>query len=361
MRYKRKLIVLLLLLLAFIVLQLIFPGSKALQSAYGNYFFQPYQALRKFIFGGIPISVGDILYFAGALLLIALHIKWIYFIVRFRSHKEYLAHSLLNTINTLAILYLLFFIGWGGNYYKPALVRYWNLNPAATNNDSALLSYDQYLISRLNALAPHYEDVPFKKVNTRAQDYYKLYTDNHSRLRGLSAKPSIYGYFMQYLGIQGYYNPFTGEAQVNRFLPSYMLPFVVCHEMAHQSGIGAEDDANLLSYALCVSSNDKDFAYSGYFNIWLYTHNRLRLTDSAKAAGLFATLNPLSHSHVDTLRAIRRRYRSKVNEYSSAVYDEYLKLHNQVDGIDSYYGVVLSAWAWEEQRRFRMGMKMVIP
>ncbi len=361
MRIKRKLLVLLGLLLALILVQLVFPGSRTLQAGYATYIFRPYQAFRNLLFGYIPFSLGDLLYFAAALGLIALSIQWVYFLIRFRTHKEYLGHSLLNTINTFAIVYLLFFIGWGGNYYKPSLVRYWNLNPNATNNDSLLYTYDQYLINRLNTLAPHYEDVPFRMIDKCAQTYYKLYTDSRSRLSGLRAKPSVYGYFMQYLGIQGYYNPFTGEAQVNRFLPSYMLPFVVCHELAHQSGIGAEDDANLMSYALCISSGDKDFSYSAYFNIWLYTHNRLRQTDTAQASQLLHTLNPLSYSHLDTLRAIRRRYRSKLNDYSSAMYDEYLKLHNQTDGIDSYYGVVLSAWAWEQQRQFKAVTKLVIP
>ncbi len=351
MRYKRKLLLLGLLLIAFLLIQLAFPGSRWLQEGYGNYVFRPYQVLRNMVFGKVPVSVGDILYFAGVLALIAVTIRWIYFAVRFRSHKHYLGASLLHTLSTFTVIYLLFFIGWGGNYYKPPLTDYWKLAPADTAHTKIIATYDHFLIGQLNALAPHYEDVPFRQVDRRAERYYQRLTDRHTRHSGLRAKPSIYGYFMQYLGIQGYYNPFTGEAQVNRFLPSYMLPFVVCHEMAHQSGIGAEDDANLLSYALCVTSGDKDFAYSAYFNIWLYTHNRMRGEDSVQAANLLATLNPVSQSQLDTLRAIRRRYRSGLNNVSTAIYDEYLKLHNQAGGIDSYYGVVMSAWRWEVQRR----------
>jgi hypothetical protein len=361
MRYKRKLLILSLVLLLLIVIQGVFPGSRLLQADYGNYIFRPYQALRNLLFGQIPLSIGDILYFIAVLVLIAVHIRWAYFLIRFRSHKQFLWSSLLNTVIAFGLIYLLFFIGWGGNYYKPALVQYWNLNTLMADKDSTLVTYDRFLIKQLNILSLHYEDVPFKKVDQRAQDYYKLYTSTRTRLCGLRVKPSIYGYFMQYLGIQGYYNPFTGEAQVNRFLPSFMLPFVVCHEMAHQSGIGAEDDANLLSYALCITSNDKDFAYSGYFNIWMYTHNRVRQMDSLKAKDLLATLNPVSKSQLDTLRAIRRRYRSTLNEFSSTVYDEYLKLHNQSGGIDSYYGVVLAAWSWEEQRRYKAITKLIIP
>lgn len=361
MRYKRKLLLLSILLVTLFAIQLAFPGSKWLQEVYGSYIFRPYQVLRNLLFGRVPVSVGDLLYFIGALALIAVNIRWVYFLIRWRSHKHYLGASLVHTLSTFTVIYLLFFIGWGGNYYKPALPDYWKLAPADTNHALVIAAYDQYLISRLNALAPQYRDVPFREVDKRAEHYYQRFTDRHTRRSGLRAKPSLYGYFMQYLGIQGYYNPFTGEAQVNRFLPSYMLPFVVCHEMAHQSGIGAEDDANLLSYALCVTSGDKDFTYSAYFNIWLYTHNRMRGEDSTKAAALMETLNPVSHSQLDTLRAIRRRYRSGLDEVSTAIYDEYLKMHNQAGGIDSYYGVVLSAWRWEVQRRKVADTSLNIP
>ena len=318
---------------------------------YDQYIFRPYQSLRNLLFGALPFSLGDLLYFTGAIFLIAVNIRWIYFLLRFPTHKHFLARSLLNTMITFSVIYLLFFIGWGGNYYKPSLASYWQLTPSTVNNKRLLHSYDQYLINRLNDLAPVYEQQPFKKVNERAQQYYRTFTDSRTRMHGLRTKPSFYGFFMQYLGVQGYYNPFTGEAQVNRFLPSFMLPFVICHEMAHQSGIAAEDDANLLSYALCVTSPDKDFSYSGYFNIWLYTHSRFRKVDSNTADSLYKTLNLVTHGHLDTLRAIRKKYRSELSAYSSAIYDGYLRMHNQKDGIDSYYGVILSAWQWEEQRK----------
>src|SRR5690606_3819350 len=141
---------------------------------------------------------------------------------------------------------------------------------------------------------------------------------------------------MQHLGIQGYYNPWTGEAQVNRYLPSFMLPFVICHEMAHQAGIAAEDDANLLSYVVSTIAEDSLFRYSAYFNIWLYTHARLKRFDPEKASLLKENLNPKTLAHIDTLRKIRRQYNSDISLYSGTIYDGYLKLHHQKDGIESY-------------------------
>ena len=55
-----------------------------------------------------------------------------------------------------------------------------------------------------------------------------------------SAKPSLFSYIGNYLGYTGYYNPFTGEAQVNTTVPLFIQPFTTCHEMGHQLGYYAK-------------------------------------------------------------------------------------------------------------------------
>jgi hypothetical protein len=353
MHYTRKLLTLFIFIVLLVVLQNILPHHPYNVFLYDEYIFRPYQSFRNLIFGFIPISVGDILYMTGGVCLVVLLIRWIYFIVKFKTHKHYLGASFLNTLITFCIIYLFFLIGWGANYYKPSLTQYWHLNERqpVTNDTLVIAAFDKYLVDKLNAYAPYYHDIPFRRVNKLAQTYYRLYTDSKTKLHGLQAKASIFGYLMQNLGIQGYYNPFTGEAQVNRFLPSFMLPFVICHEMAHQSGIAAEDDANLLAYALGTTVNDTSFNYSCYFNIWIYAHNKLFRQNAALAKALEHQLNKLTQSHIDTLEAIRRRYYGKLSTYSGELYDSYLRLHNQKDGIRSYNNVAISAWQWEQERK----------
>jgi hypothetical protein len=252
------------------------------------------------------------------------------------------------------IAYMLFFIGWGGNYSKPKLNAYWDLQVPTENTeatDSSLVRYDRFLISKLNALAPSYRASSFRENEAYTEQCFRAFTDSRTKLHGLNAKPSAFGYFMHYLGVQGYYNPWTGEAQVNRLLPAFELPFVMCHEMAHQSGIAAEDDANLLAYALCTAAPHPSFSYSGYFNVWLYTHGRVRMADSNRAKSMEAGIHPLVIAHRDTLRAIRKKYRSRVGGWSSTFYDGYLRAHNQRGGLDSYAEVALTAAAFEERRK----------
>ena len=361
MRHKKKLIILFLLVLALACLQLMLPLNAYTVELYDQYVFRPYQTVRNIIFGYIPISIGDILYLLAGLGILITIGRWIYYVAKFRSHRQILWASFLHALIGIATIYILFFIGWGGNYYKPSLTTYWDLDKRKSNEDSAIIGFDRFLVGKINEYAVHYEGLPFRVTDKRARQYYKDYTDRRTRLLGVNTKPSIFGYLMQHLGIQGYYNPFTGEAQVNRFLPSFMLPYVVCHEMAHQAGIAAEDDANLLAYVLSTRVDDTAFRYSAYFNLWLYTNSRLRMQDSTMANMFKQQLNPLSQRHLDTLRDIRRRYSSELSEYSGQLYDGYLKLHHQKDGIRSYNRVSASAWAWEQLRDSVKEPAIIIP
>ena len=361
MRYKKKLIILLLLILVFTGIQYTLPYYPAIVTFYDRYIFRPFQTFRNVTIGLIPLSIGDILYIIGGILAFVALIRWTFFLIKIKTHAHYLLTSFLHGIISVATLYIVFVLGWGGNYYKPTLTTFWDLDETRGAYNSSLISYDAFLVNKLNTYAPNYKPLSFKDAEKRAREYYKKYTNSRTKMHGLNVKRSIFGYFMQHLGIQGYYNPFTGEAQVNSFLPSFMLPFVISHEMAHQSGIAAEDDANLLAYVLGATADDTSFNYSAYLNVWLYTNARVRGIDTHMANSFKRELNPITQSHLDTLRAIRRKFDSDVNDYSSFLYDEYLKLHNQKEGIETYDKVSISAWAWERQRDTLEGKLIRLP
>ncbi len=358
---RRKMLTFAALLVVVILFQLLMPNNPKLVHFYDYHIFKPWQTARNQLFGLFRPSVGDWLYLLAIMSLIVALIRALYFGIRFATHRHFLGNNLLNTFITITVLYLLFFIGWGGNYYKPKLRKVWELAKLETPVQVQLRDFDSFLTVQLNALAPQYREMDFERVNKAAIAEYQCCTDSRTSLKGLNAKPSLFGSLMQYLGIQGYYNPWTGEAQVNQHLPSFMLPFVTCHEMAHQSGIGSEEDANLLSYAVCTRSQKASFRYSGYFNLWLYTHGMIREEDSALANNLLTGLNALSRSHRDTLRAIRERYRGETSNWSMALYDSYLRLHDQKEGIKSYNRVALSAWAYEQKKEVFVGKDLRIP
>ena len=351
MKLKRKLIALAVLVILLVICLNILPGHVSAINGYDRLVYYPLQSARNFLLGFIPFSIGDVIYVLGGVWALITLIRWVYFIIKFSAQKQRLAASVLRCINTILSVYLIFILGWGGNYYKQPLGLYWHLDKAVGHrmDTTALIAFDRFLLGRLNAYAAHYHTLSRHEVNERAQNYYDTYTDSRTK-NGLNVKASLFGYFMERMAIEGYYNPFTGEGQVNNSLPAFMRPFVICHEMAHQAGIAAEGDANLMSYALCTISGDSSFCYSAYLNIWLYTNNRLYFRDSALANSIETSLNPLTKAHIDTLEQISKEYHNDVTKYSGQVYDSYLRMQQQKEGIHSYGNVVSFAWQLELQR-----------
>lgn len=333
------------------LVQYLFAYSPGAVRFYTAYIFHPFQVFRNAVFGFIPVSLGDIIYIVVSILIITLIVKWIYYLTKLKVYKRTLLLSMLRTAMWSAIIYIWFFIGWGGNYSKPSISEHWGLE---MNNDlesdSALISFDRYLIGKMNEYAPQFKTADFKDIEERSHKYYKLFQAVGEKLSSINIKPAIFGNLLEYSSVQGYYNPFTGEGQINQNLPSFLLPFTTCHEMAHQAGIAKEDDANFLSFIICTNSNDPSFMYSAYFNVWLYTNARLRSRDSVLAKSLYKEINPITMDHIYELRARRKKYQSPFNKWSNVFYDNFLKLNKQEKGMDSYDDVVNTAYAWEQKR-----------
>jgi len=338
-----------------------FPGFV---TWYSIHLYPALQCGRQWLFTFIPFSIGDVLYIALGVLLVVTVIRWVYFLRKWGSHKDRLWGSVLNTINTGLIVYFLFVLGWGANYNKPPLAKSWGL-PARHKGDrqqmraadmADAVAFSRFLVPKLNEYAPQYKQLPYELIHNRAIAYYRDFTDSRLKSHGFFIKSTLYTLAMQYMGVDGYYNPFTGEGQVNKEIPAFTMPFILCHEMAHQAGIAAEGDANLMAYALCTRSNDPVFRYSAYLDLWLYANNRLYRYDSVMSNTFTEQLNPLTRAHLDTLEELSRKYQGATSRATSEIYDSYLRMQHQEQGIRSYGNVMREAWLLEQRRNAKPGI-----
>ncbi len=336
---------------------------------YSQHIYPGVQSFRMVLFDFIPFSMGDIFYALGWIWLLITLLRWLYYIRKFGARKERLAKSLLNTVIVGAIIYILFLIGWGANYYKIPLAESWKIsndeNMSASHRKAKKTqeakSFNRFLVKKLNTFAPQYKTTPRDHINEKAKAYYRTFTNSQVKEHGLEVKATLYSYPMQVMGIDGYYNPFTGEGQISTRIPLFMMPYTICHEMAHQAGIASEGDANLLAYALCTATKDPTFRYSAYLSLWLYANHRLWRYDSTAAKKFENQLNDLTLKHLDTLEQINKKYRGVFSHYTSKIYDSYLHLQNQEKGIKSYSNVTDDAWRLEETGKFRRKRMIPIP
>lgn len=79
--------------------------------------------------------------------------------------------------------------------------------------------------------------------------------------------------FLSQQKMQGYYFPFSMEANYNSVMHIMNKPSTMCHELAHVKGFIYEDEANLIGYLACVNSEDVTFQYSGYLSVLNYIDN----------------------------------------------------------------------------------------
>src|SRR5258708_879495 len=157
-----------------------------------------------------------------------------------------------------------------------------------------------------------------------------------------SVKSSLFGLVGNYLGFGGYYNPFTGEAQVNTALPVFSQPYTTCHEMAHQLGYAKENEANFVGYLAARSSSDKAFQYSVYFDLYLYAARELYMLDSNLVRPFRESLRPGIRRDYRELQAFNRKYENPFEPIVRRLYGNYLKANHQPQGIRTYNEVV--AW-----------------
>ena len=100
-------------------------------------------------------------------------------------------------------------------------------------------------------------------------------SDRYERLSGFYTVPKdlTFSGFMSQQYMQGYYFPFSMEANINSMMYIMNKPFTMCHELSHTHGYIYEDEANFLGFLGCIKSDDLIFNYSGYLGVLAYVNN----------------------------------------------------------------------------------------
>ncbi len=144
---------------------------------------------------------------------------------------------------------------------------------------------------------------------------------------------------MSYLGITGIFIPFFGEANVNVNIPVYELPQTMAHEMAHAKGVSRENEANVVSYFVCIASEEAYLRYSALMPVTATLLNALpraereQLRDRLPAAVLADYAAASEHF---------TRYEGAIDRISSFFNDLFLKANGVSSGTASY-GETVSA------------------
>jgi hypothetical protein len=314
------------------------------EAYYSRGIYPYFSTLLRFLFGWIPFSIGD-------LFIILFSVYLIYMICKFvtTGFKNILS-KVLGLTAFISILYFLFYLLWGLNYFREPLYK--NLKfKTSSYTDVELVNLTKYLVSKLNEshVAITESDSLSLIVPYSNQEIYKLATEGYKKLANDNslftykhgrAKNSLISIFQSYNGTSGYLNPFTGEAQVNRLIPKTILPTTTTHEMAHQIGFAAENEANFVGFLAALSNDDPYFRYSAYRMATRYTIFELYNRDKNTFELVYKSLNQGILTDFKSSSDFWKIYKNPFEPIVKKGYNAYLKSNNQTDGINSYNYVV---------------------
>ncbi len=299
--------------------------------------------LRVFL-GWIPFSFGDVL--LGTLLF--LFLRFIYRLIK--SRFKNVLPKLLSFTAVLSVIYFFFYFFWGLNYYRESLAKNLDLEQSAYTTEE-LLVLAKKLINKTNELQIAITKSDTAKVINQYQpkEMYKIAIDGYDNLsktypqlvyKNKSVKSSLMSLFQSYNGTSGYMNPLTGEAQVNDKIPKTGYPVVTCHEMAHQIGWAAENEANFVGFLAATHNKDMYFKYSGYKMAMRYVIYELYKRDKKLYKEVYKTINKGIKKDIKDGYAFWKKYKNPFEPLIKKGYNAYLKANKQQNGIQSYNYVV---------------------
>lgn len=122
--------------------------------------------------------------------------------------------------------------------------------------------------------------------------------ETYPQLAGWYPRPKamLFSDFMCQQHMQGYYFPFSMEANYNDVMHILNIPSTMCHELAHLKGYIYEDEANFIGYLACVQSENEFFQYAGYLSVLNYLYNdiaRLKEENPSVYEKALETVQPL--------------------------------------------------------------------
>lgn len=310
----------------------IFPGI--------NYFFAKIGSKFSSIF---PFSLGDVFYSILGLMIIIFIVKIIIAVIRKNWLKIKKMISIL--FIGLTIIILIFHFFWGFNYYKTPIKEYYNSEKINTEELKRLAEF--YLKKSIETREFVYENqegvftvsLTPEELNENiliSSSNLKKYNELQlERITKPNLKKSLYSEGFSYMGVLGYYNPFTAEAQYNSKMPDTKLLFTKFHEVAHQWGFAAESEANFVGFLIGVQSENKEFNYVSNYKALRSLLNKIIWEDPIYVQIMLTAYSTKMKKDREYELLIQEKYLHSADDTFSMLNEAYLQLNNQ-DGLESY-------------------------
>lgn len=335
------------LLVSFAVIALYYAlrGNRALMNGLCNYVVYPYHRLMGSVFSVLPISFMELIYTAIGIFVIVILARCVIQIAKGKNRMKTIYSTIISAVCVGVSFFAAYCLLWSTTYYADSFQKKSGLETGLVSAEE-LSAVTGYFIDVLNEYAPLVERDESgvfcedeNKLFDRAVDIYDNAEQIFPCLEGANLRPKkmyLYSNLMSRMNFTGVFFPITGEANLNIESPACLLPATLAHEIAHQRGVAAENEANFVSILACMESGDPVFTYSAALLAYIHLGNALHDADCEEWSELYYEVGELARIDLADNNAFWEKYETKTAEVSEAIYTGFLQSNGQQLGMKSY-------------------------
>lgn len=304
--------------------------------------------------GFFPVSLSELCLYLLIIWLVTSLICILVKAARRKFQKRHAANAAVSLALLASVLFLLYTVNCGLNYHRTSFSEASGIQTrpfTVAELKEVCLRLTEYVNEYSTSVERDEQGIAVldAEVDKRAAKAMKELGETYPKLEGYYPQPKglLVSELLSYQSVSGIYSPFTIEANYNRAMVPYNIPFTTCHELSHLRGFMQEEEANFIAYLACINSDQADFRYSGSMLGWIYCMNLLWKTAPQEHETVRALLNPQADADLQANQAFWDQYEGPISEVANKVNDTYLKANGQNDGVESYDRMVDLIVAYE--------------
>ena len=308
-----------------------------IETYYSTHLYPFIYQTHVFFFNNFYYPVGDLLYGFCVIMIPLLFFKL------FRK-KLSISSIFISSTSTFSLIFLVFNLNWGLNYYRLPLNKKMNLDLKYKKDE--LINTLDYLIKSSNLLHNKLTDEKGEvvQVSYESDQIIEIICRDFNFFKSFKRRPfikkSLWSNLLNYMGFSGYLNPFTLESNINLNIPKLNFIVTAAHEIAHQAGFASESEANFIAFISSLKNSDPYIKYAGLTFALSYCYSELLKTDPVTAKKYMSLLNPGILESYKEISRFWNQYKNPLEPIIKKSYDSYLKANGQSMGIESYDGMV---------------------
>ena len=320
--------------------------SAWVETHYSETIYQGIRRVLSAITSLAPFSLAELLLYALVIGIPALLVARVIQLLLRTADWKRLLRTVASVLLTGAIILNLFYVTWGFNYFREPLAQrmgldvstrpveeleefVWNtakeasvLRETLPEDTKGVFAPEESLQTVLNQLPEAYATLAYA---------YPTFQPDPTR-----AKAILWSKGLSWQGIAGIYIGLTAEPNINADQPPLLLYQAAAHEMAHQTGIASENEAEFTAYLACRYSSDPAVRYSGLMNALILAGNALYKADSERYLTATMAYGDAVWRDLEDYDAYWQSFDGEVRESADKRNDVYLKHNSQQSGILSY-------------------------